>query len=543
MSYDQPSGPPPSEPPPGVAETLDSRAGAPMPADGSSRGGRRNVVIGAGAVVGALAIGGVAWAAWSFFSTGDQAAEALPGSTLGYVSIDLDPNGGQKIEALQTLKKFPAFKEQVGIDTDDDLREWVFDRIQGESGCDGLDYGDDIEPWLGNRFAVAAVETDDEPVPIFVVQVSDADAAEQGLKKLTECGGGDSETAAWAIADGWALVGETQDIVDDVAEDAADSSLADDSDFQKWTGAAGDAGIVSMYAAPAAGQVLADQLSSGLGGLDTLSSDAAAPADGMTSALKDFKGAAATVRFDDGGLELELAADPDATGKAVTSGDAGAEAVSTLPKTTAAAFGLSFADGWAADLVDQLAEASGESADDLLDQAGQELGLDLPDDVETLVGDSLAIAVDADFDPDSFTESDGSGAVPGGVGVKIVGDADEIEAVLAKIRTAAAGADEGVLDSDAEGNAVAIGPDADYRAKLLEDGALGDSETFRKVVEHADDAAAILYVDFDAGDDWLAELAVDDDEVRDNLAPLDALGMSAWVDDDTAHTVIKLTTD
>jgi hypothetical protein len=63
------------------------------------------------------------------------------------------------------------------------------------------------------------------------------------------------------------------------------------------------------------------------------------------------------------------------------------------------------------------------------------------------------------------------------------------------------------------------------------------------VVEHADDAAAVLYIDFDAGDDWLAELAGDDDEVRDNLAPLAALGMSGWVDGDTAHTVIKVTTD
>ena len=119
----------------------------------------------------------------------------------------------------------------------------------------------------------------------------------------------------------------------------------------------------------------------------------------MTDALQDFKGAAATVRFDDGGLELELAADPAATGKAVTGGDAGAEAVSTLPADTAAAIGVSFEDGWLTDLVDQFAKTSGESADDLLAEVGEQLGLDLPDDVETLVGDSLAIAVGSDFDP------------------------------------------------------------------------------------------------------------------------------------------------
>ncbi|WP_197026053.1 DUF3352 domain-containing protein [Nocardioides sp. URHA0020] len=550
MSYDLPPGPPPSGPPvgppAGAPETLDSRGGAPLPATGSSRGGRRTTVLAIGGAIGAVAVGGVAWAAWSFFATGAQPAEALPGSTLAYASIDLDPNGGQKIEALRTLQKFPGFKDEVGIDTDDDIREWIFEQIQQESGCKDLDYGDDIEPWLGDRFAVAAVDTGkDGPAPVVVVQVSDDDKADQGLTKLLECGGGDSDAAAWAISDGWALIGESQQVVDGIADDADDSSLADDDDFQKWTGAAGDTGIVSMYAAPEAGTVLADQLSSGLGdlsGLSDLGDEAAAAPDDMTAALKDFKGAAATVRFDDGGLELEVAADPAATGRAITAGDAGAQAVSTLPDDTAAAIGLSFADGWAKDLVEQIAKATGESADDLLAQAEDELGLDLPDDVETLVGDSMAIAVDAGFDPSSFAAGESDGGATG-VGVKIVGDADGIEGVLSRLQDAAGGADGGVLDHDSDGGAVAVGPDPLYRKQLLEDGGLGDSATFRKVVEHADDAAAVVYLDFDAGDDWLVELAGDDAEVRDNLEPLDALGMSAWVDDDTAHTVLKITTD
>ena len=129
------------------------------------------------------------------------------------------------------------------------------------------------------------------------------------------------------------------------------------------------------------------------------------------------------------------------------------------------------------------------------------------------------------------------------MGVKILGDADDIEGVLAKLRTSATGADADILASDSEGEAVAVGPDADYRALLLDDGDLGESDTFRRVVEHADDAAAVVYLDFDAGDDWLVELAGEDDEVRTNLAPLQALGMSAWVDDDAAHAVLKITTD
>ncbi|GAA4721101.1 DUF3352 domain-containing protein [Nocardioides conyzicola] len=560
MSYDLPPGPPPTDPPGSGPETLDSRGGARLT---SSTGpapvrGRRTAVIAVVGALGVVAVGGAAWAAWSFLSTGAQPAEALPAKTIAYASVDLDPSGGQKIEALRTLKKFPAFEDQVGLDTDDDVREWIFDQIQDESGCADLDYDDDIAPWLGDRFAVAAVDTGgDTPTPVFVVQVSDADAADQGLGKLRECAGG-SDNVAWHIDGDWALLGEDQKTVDGIADDAADSSLADDDDYQQWTDAAGDSGIVSMYAAPAAGKVLADNLG-GLGGLALGSSALACPApcsgvsltdgetapDEVTDALKDFKGAAATIRFDDGGLELELAADPAATGQAVTGGDDGAEAVSALPDDTAAAIGLSFEKGWLTDLVDQFAKASGESSDDLLAEAGEQLGIELPGDVETLVGESLTLAVDGDFDPSSITGLPGvdGNAGPSGIGVKVIGEADDIEGVLDKLRASAGGADGGVLDSDSDGDVVAIGPDADYRKVLLENGGLGDSDPFKTVVEHADDAAAILYVNFAAGDHWLAELAGDDAEVRDNLKPLEALGMSAWVDDDTAHAVLKITTD
>ena len=122
-----PSVPGPQEPAqPATPEYLEAGGGSPLPpappAPASSGGGRRRgLLIGGG--VAALAVVGVgAWAAAQFFSTGAQPAEALPAGTLGYASIDLDPSGGQKIEALRTLNKFPAFKDEIGLDTDDDIR-------------------------------------------------------------------------------------------------------------------------------------------------------------------------------------------------------------------------------------------------------------------------------------------------------------------------------------------------------------------------------------------------------------------------------------
>src|SRR5262245_12302559 len=108
-------------------EYLEQGGGARLPREHKApRGGRRKAVLAGAGVLGVAAVGGAVWAATSFCGTGAQPAEALPASTLGYVSIDLDPSGGQKIEAIRMLNKFPAFKDEIGLDTDDDIKRKLF---------------------------------------------------------------------------------------------------------------------------------------------------------------------------------------------------------------------------------------------------------------------------------------------------------------------------------------------------------------------------------------------------------------------------------
>src|SRR5688500_4470464 len=131
-------------PGPGGPEFLESSAGSPVVSEERSSDNRKRLLA-LGALVGVLAVGGGAvWAASSFLGTGAQPAEAMPAGTLGYISIDLDPSGGQKIEAIQTLRKFPAFKEHIGLETDDDLREKLFEEIVKSGECEGLDYAKDV---------------------------------------------------------------------------------------------------------------------------------------------------------------------------------------------------------------------------------------------------------------------------------------------------------------------------------------------------------------------------------------------------------------
>ncbi len=228
--------------------------------DKPERRSRKGLLIGGGVAVLALAGGGV-WAWTAFFSQGPQPAEALPDSTLAYVSIDLDPPGQQKVEAIKTLRKFPAFRDEIGLDTDDDVRKEIFGSLQDEGLCEDVDYDDDVEPWLGDRAAFALVDQGkDRPAPVFVVQIKDQDEAEDGLEKLTACAtdaaGSEDDLGGYAFNGDWVVLAETEGIAQDVVDAAGDGSLSDDGDYAKWTEAAGDPGIVTMYAAPEAGEAL-----------------------------------------------------------------------------------------------------------------------------------------------------------------------------------------------------------------------------------------------------------------------------------------------
>lgn len=554
-------------PPDGTQEPeyLEQGGGEPVePARGPATGRRRALLVG-GAVAGLAVVGGGVWAATWYLGSGPQPAEALPASTLGYASIDLDPSGGQKVEAIRTLNRFPAF-EGLGLHADDDIKKWVFEKSGAGDACPGLDYAADIEPWLGDRAAVAAVDLGEEqPTVAGVVQVTDAAVAEQGLSRLRDCGG--DEAGGWVIDGDWAVLAETDDIAQEVVDGAAKATLADDEDYRKWTGEAGDAGVVSLYAAPEAGRHLAGAMGGMLGfGMMPTQYEMSAVPEGeafgedmpafpdeeafpepevpaeLRKALEDFEGMALTVRFDDGAVELEVAGGSRLARSAGVYSDAGDDVLSTLPDDTAAALGVGLADGWFGKLLDQMASMSGGmSPEQLIEQAEVETGLALPEDAETLAGDSAAVAVGGDFDPEAFVNSEDGTDLP--IGLKVQGDPGAIEDVLAKLqpKISADGGPELVTESD--GDVVAIGVNERYVSGILDDGGLGDSDIFANVVREAESAGAILFVNFDAGDGWLDAVVDGDADVAENVKPLEGLGMSAWQDGDVSHGVLRLTTD
>jgi hypothetical protein len=574
---------------PGGPEYLDTTG----PADAEPGNDNRKRLIALGALgATAVVVAGGAWAATSFFATGSQPAEALPDSTVAYFSVDLDPSGGQKIEAIKTLRKFPGFTDQVDLQTDDDLRERLFEEITSSGACEGLDYAKDVKPWLGSRAAMAAVDLgEDEPAAVGVVQVTDSGKAEDGMSKLVDtCGGGEDaegEVGGWVVDGDWMVISETKEIATQVVDATDGGTLADDAAFGTWTGEAGDDGFMSFYVAKGVTKY-ADQLG-GMGSMmggplmmqgadeamgdtafdeecfseattpeemdacfseesssdDTATDDTATdevPAE-LQQLIDDFDGAAATVRFDDGAVEIEYAMSnyqEDMT--TYMESDEGVSMVGGLPGDTVAAFGLSLTEGWGEAMLDYVKSTMPDEAGDIDEQLSQletETGLAIPEDIETLMGEGMTLSLGSGIDPDAIANG-GPGEVP--VGLKIKGDADEIQAVLDKIAAQAPPEmAEFMQVTEGDGYAVLALQD-DYRGKLESGGDLGDTDDYQEVVE-SDDAQSVLYVNFDADDDWLVRVTEDMPEVSENVAPLSAFGVSGWVDGDVMHGLVKLTTD
>lgn len=545
---------------------------------------KRLIALGAIVAGGAVVAGG-AWAATSFFATGAQPAEALPDSTVAYFSVDLDPSGGQKIEAIRTLRKFPAFTDKVDLETDDDLRERLFEEITSSGECEGLDYADDVKPWLGSRAAMAAVDLgEDEPAAVGVVQVTDGGKAEEGMTTLIEACGGtgdegaeDGGTGGWVVDGDWMVVAETEEIAQQVVDAADGSTLAADASFGEWTGEAGDDGFMSIYVAKSAAKYLEDAAGMGMLGdplgmtsPDAMSMDQDCLADATTpdeidacfsdvtepstdtgseeippeiqQMINDFDGAAATVRFNDGAVEVEYAMSDyqKELTKFLGSTD-GVDMVSDLPEDTIAAFGMSLGEGWAQGMLDyvkSLAPDEAASIDEQLAQFETETGLAFPEDLETLLGEGVTVSVGPGIDPDAIANG-GPGEVP--VGIKVKGDAGDIQAVLDKIsELAGPEVAEYLQVTEGDGYAVLALQD-DYRTALESESGLGGSDVYTDVIDG--DAQTVMFVNFDADDDWLVRLAGEDPEISENLEPLSSFGISGWVDGDVVHGMVKLTTN
>jgi len=107
--------------------------------------------------------------------SGSPASGLVPEGAAVYGTFTLDPKGDQESAVRDIAARFPG-----GDDIDAQIEKGLSEAFR-ESG---LDYGDDVEPWIGEEaaFFVSGVREDDADAAV-VVETTDEDAAQEAFEK------------------------------------------------------------------------------------------------------------------------------------------------------------------------------------------------------------------------------------------------------------------------------------------------------------------------------------------------------------------------
>ena len=480
------------------------------PAPSSGRNTKRLAIVGIAAAV-VIAGGGGAYAVFKKLDGGGaQPHDVLPSSVIAYARVDLDPSAGQKIALLKLIRKFPDAARSIGIKSPgQDVRKLIFAEALKGSGC-GLTYDKDIEPWIGNRLGVG-LEKDAE-TPLVAVQVSDEVKARKGITALAKCG--DGKAPGISFFDGYAVVAEKPAIADQAIKDAKLSPLADNKAFIEDFKDLGNQGVASVWA-DATSLTAAKKF----GGSDAAFS-------GVES-LEGVRSTAATLTAQSNSVAFTAIAHTDKALPALKPAK-----LTTLPTDTAFAISVAGAGKPAVKsfnaFIDGLRK-SGEDPTSELASIKKKFGFTLPEDIETLLGDSLTLAIGSTNLETLPTLSSPADLAHLDIGLSLVSDpikAKDLADRLVKLAERfgvplhAFSAPHGAVISTDGGTSVSLGGSGEV--------ALGKDDTFTKVVPDADNAFGALYVNIGAILDAISKAGPPPDIAKqiDQVKVLSALGGS-----------------
>ncbi|MEO8329721.1 MAG: hypothetical protein ABI586_06955, partial [Candidatus Nanopelagicales bacterium] len=518
---------------------------------GSRGPGRRGWAV-AGAAAAALVVGGAGIALGMALSGGgEQPEDVMPANALFFADVDLDPDAGQKVNLLRLLSKFPDVQDELG--GRDDIKSYVVEQLL-ESDPDWA--AEDVTPWVGDRAGVAVYWDEDtkQPYGLLAVETADEGAAEASLSNHLD----DSE---WTLDQGYAVIRVSAGVAGegsmasaaDLVSGSKEASLANDPDFVSIMDPLGS-GIASLYLD---GAGVTDLVNNELGflgypgaGTMGMGSDAMA---GQVGAV---------VRVEPSAIEL--------IGRSTEAGTLGADPtglIGSLPSSTAAAFamtgggdavakqwdalmaqldtmgslGMGMTDmGAAADGLEPVAfmspsRASGAIKNEFergIAEFERQYNVQLPDDLVTLFGDDLVVALDGDGL---------IGSVPN-VGLRSVTDPAAAADLATRLQP--------VIDDLTAGYGVVVEPvddglvvasSSEYADQLANgEGGLLDDPAFVAAVPDAEKAAAVLWVDVDALGSFAA---LYDPASADVWDPLQGVGVSAGVDVDGGFFRARVTFD
>ncbi|GAB98039.1 hypothetical protein KILIM_096_00040 [Kineosphaera limosa NBRC 100340] len=503
----------------------------------SSRKRRRTVVAGSAAAALVVAGGAAAIAGSGMLGGGgSQPEDVLPGESIVFVKVDLDPGVAQKVGAFRLMDKLPQAKEALNSG---DPKKALFEWISANDKDVKVDYAADVEPWLGDRVGMAILApqgSSTEPVPVVAVQVKDEAKAREGIAKLEaqskDAIAGAKDTAAKAMESATGpgaspSAGAKSDsepvqifrngylVVTDAANEQRVTSAMDagalsaNDTFKADMSALGEKGVAS-------GWVDGPKSMSLQGGSSTPAAMEELAALGGRSAF--------ALRFSADYLEFaQVNRDVKLSTQAPALKD-----VANLPATTGAFYSFSGGSAYLGELWPTItkfaAAAVGPGADfeAQLKEIEQQTGLVLPQDLQTLLGEQFDVVVPKQ----DFKDAQGMPQV----GMRLWGDTAKSEAVLKKITDLAN--EQGAMlpiqtqTSDGHFDISLLGGSFAALASVADSGqSVSAAPGFAKVLPDLAKANSALYVDLDAFESqYLPEVPA---EHRELVQALQAVGMTA----------------
>ncbi len=439
-----------------------------------SRRGRAALVI---ALILVLCIGGGAFAFVKFdpfgvFKAGPDASAAMPANTTAFVGVNLDPNASQKVAMLQFLLHFDAFKNASDVTSSaEDVRKRLIEQALSSALCQGVSYDADFAPWLGSAIGVGVVgERSSSDDAVVAIKVDDQSKATAALTKIRTCAASTSDSTdnfGFAFEHGFVLLASSQDQATAFAQAADQQSLADTASFKSDMGALGERGVATMWADLSVLTNLAGRTNP----LGTGSQPNVPIAHGSRIAL--------TFRFQDNVAEIAAVGTSDAIPAPTTISNQ----VGKLPADTSMAFSLSGGKKWVATGWDKLTRSlSPTDVDQLVTKVSEQSGLQLPGDLETLLGDNVLFAGSVQgLDPNQNPQPSDIRA-----GVRFTTDLTAFNEMWSRVQPkieASMNGNPSPLVKEDFGTGTAISLNGDYSDELAHpNGTLGASRAFTDAV-------------------------------------------------------------
>lgn len=181
-------------------------------------------------------VGGGIWAVTAFGFNNVDLAEAAPQGSASYMEINLDPSVSQKVSAMSIGKKITSITGDESTENGNLMKGFA------EDDFPGLNYEEDIDPWLGDK--AATVGFNDKFDNVSVYSIDNKSEADEKVKKISEADEKkklSDKDLTYEVKDKWIIVAPNKSIMESYNKSLeGKSNLSEDEVFKSDRKAAGD---------------------------------------------------------------------------------------------------------------------------------------------------------------------------------------------------------------------------------------------------------------------------------------------------------------